>query len=280
MQKVLSKRKIALAIALILAVMLILVGCGNDANKFNEGVNLDEREFKKVNDERKFGEAENYKGYVYKMGDKLMYFRLKTPKVIEDGKNYPLVIFLHGAGDWGDNNIGQMYKSLITSVDKYAKEECYVFMPQTSKESAWTENNFDFRKKGDSDIYNHCLDNYILNDLAVDKTRVYLTGMSMGGNGTLYQLYNFGEKYAAGMALCGWSSYKDLTPLIDMPLWLAHSEDDPSVSAISSWYVNSELLRLGNKNVKSTWYKEEGHQITQIFYDNPEVWDWLFAKKK
>lgn len=270
------KKRFLIAVVVLMMVMAtaVLSACSTlNPSDYNEGINIDVREFKESKDERKYANAPEYKGFIYRKADKLMTFRFKKPSATEDGKNYPLVIFLHGSGDWGYDNEGQMYKSLINSVAKYG-EECFVFIPQTNKNHNWTDTD------GDSEIYNDILDNYILKNYPIDLNRVYLTGMSMGGNGTFYQADKYPEKYAAAMPLCGYTTTENFDNLVNMPMWIAHSKDDTAVDFSCSVYAYNKLIEIGNTKVKNTWYESEGHQITQIFYDNQEVWSWLFAQKK
>lgn len=215
-------RKLLGIVAIVTAIMILLVACTPFGSDTPQGISLDTRTFKKISDERMIAEAENYGGYIFKDGDDVMTFRFKKPSKITEGEKYPLIVFLHGSGDGGTDNSRHMYKSLINSVGKYVGDDCFVLMPQADKKLDWTQIGGKSGDKGSSDLYNKMLDAVIAVNSAIDTNRVYLTGMSMGGNGTIYQAYNYPEKYAAVVALCGYYNeniISDLSRFDGMGIW-------------------------------------------------------------
>lgn len=262
--------KVVVAAIALVCVCMTTAACV--ASGLHEGINRLYEKYKPVADERMYAEAPDYGGYAFVLGGETMKFRMKFPDRIEENKRYPLVVFLHGAGDNGTDNRKHMYRSVIDGIADYAPEDCFVVLPQTPKETDWTDSGYD-------GLYN-ALFRALLENFPIDRARVYLTGMSMGGFGTVYQAMKRPELYAAIMPLCGGSLWTDLSALKNMPVWVAHSDDDPAVDPIYSHFLYAELLRLGNDNVHCTWFADQGHQITKAFYAQPEVWTWLFAQKK
>lgn len=271
-----KKRFLSVTVALCVAIALTLGAC---AANLSDGIHALDQTYRPVSDKRMYAEAPDYEGYVFVRGTERMNFRMKKPTVTEEGKTYPLVIFLHGAGDNGTDNRKHMYKSLIKGAAQYAPEECFVMLPQTPGDTDWTDGGNGVKGDGYGSLYNALLD-AVMADQPIDADRIYLTGMSMGGFGTVYQAMTHPERYAAIMPLCGGSTWIDLTALADMPVWMAHSDDDPAVDPVFSHFLYAELLRLGNPNVRCTWYTDQGHQITQAFYSQPEVWTWLFSWRR
>lgn len=272
-----------ISISLILCVAT-LVGCANFADA-PQGISEDIRVFKKIKDQRMYAESEDYKGYIFKDGDDAFCFRLKTPENIEENKVYPMVVFLHGMGDYGNDNSAHMYKSLINSVANYAPEDCYVFMPQGIKNYDWSATSIVTGKGGMDSLYNKCLD-ALIEQHNIDTNRIYLTGMSMGGHGTVWQATNHPNKYAAIMAVCGLFYWNDGTQLIDnidtlkgMPIWLFHSENDETVNISNSYKLVEALKAIGNTKYKTSWFTVNKHDITVEAYDSAEVWQWLFTQK-
>lgn len=281
MSKKTNKRIIISVIALLVIFSCVLVACVPFGKDAPQGISEDTRTFKKIKDERMVAENTDYKGYIFKKGDSVMTFRLKSPTTIEENKKYPLIVFLHGMGDWGTDNSRHMYKSLIESVDKYVAEECYVFMPQTNKNYDWKGTHRKTGKKSE-DIYNYCLDE-LIKTRAIDRDRVYITGMSMGGNGTLYQAYTHPEKYAAAVPLCGYfpdEEFSDLSRLSDIALWLAHSRTDDVVAFEESEKLYNRLVASGRTDIKTTWIDDYKHDITLPVYNNAELWQWMLEKSK
>lgn len=272
-----------IATMLLLVCMTFLIGC-TPFKEYSQGLSEDTRTFTKIKDKRMFAEAEDYKGYVYKSGDDAFCFRLKSPEIEQD-KQYPMVVFLHGMGDWGTDNSSHMYHSLIDSVAKYVKEECFVFMPQAVKNWDWSDSGRLVDKGGMDKLYNECLD-LLLNKFPIDKSKVYLTGMSMGGHGTVWQATQHPEKYAAIMPVCGWYysekasiQVEKLQNIANKPMWFFHSRNDKTVAFDNSTKLIAELKTLGATNIKTSWFDEPLHDITGLSYDNTEVWQWLFKQK-
>lgn len=284
-RKILNKLPI-FAIAVVLLVgMLFMTSC-TPFKEAPQGLSEDTRSFTKIADKRMFAEAKDYKGYVYKSGEQAFCFRFKSPEQIEQGKKYPLVVFLHGMGDWGSDNSSHMYHSLIDSVKKYAPEDCFVFMPQAVKNWDWSDDGVLTDKGGMDNLYNECLDE-IFEQFPVDKSRVYLTGMSMGGHGTIWQACEHSQNYAAIMPVCGLYYFekggiqvKNLQNITNIPMWFFHSRNDNTVPFNNSTRLIEELKGLGADNIKSSWFDEPLHDITALAYDNSEVWTWLFAQTK
>lgn len=260
-----------------------LIGCTPFKN-FEQGLSEDTRTFTKIKDKRMYAEAEDYKGFVFKSGEDAFCFRLKYPE-IEQGKQYPMVIFLHGMGDWGTDNSSHMYHSLIDSVKKYVQEECFVFMPQAVKNWDWSDTGRLVDNGGMDKLYNECLD-LLLQKYPIDKNRVYLTGMSMGGHGTVWQATQHPEKYAAIMPVCGWYysdksgiQVENLQNIANKPMWFFHSRNDKTVPFNNSTELIEDLKALGAKDIKTSWFDEPLHDITSLAYDNKIVWDWLFEQR-
>lgn len=282
-----TKRLIQITtIVVIVAVCVsILCGCMSFASA-PQGISEDSRTFKKIKDQRMYAEAPDYKGYIFKDGVESFCFRFKTPTTIEEGKAYPLVVFLHGMGDYGDDNSSHMYRSLIDSIAEYAPEDCYVFIPQGITNRDWSDNGIMTGKGGMDALYNKCLEQ-LIEDYNIDTNRIYLTGMSMGGHGTIWQATNHPDKYAALMPVCGLFYWDDGTAIVDkletlkdMPIWLFHSKNDATVRFNNSTKLISELDRVGNTNYKARWFVVPAHDITTYAYDSQEVWQWLFSQKR
>lgn len=280
------KRKFVLITAIAICSVLIVlsfVACTQFAADAPLGISQDTRKFKKISDDRMFAEAENYGGYIFKTETDAMCFRLKKPNEPKENEKYPLIVFLHGSGDWGTDSSRHMYRSLIDNADKYAGDNSYVFMPQGRNDRDWTDGYGWSDTLGMSDLYNACLDEIIETYPNIDKDRVYITGMSMGGNGTMFQLYNYPDKYAAAIALCGYyddEMFSDLRIIKDKPIWLAHSKTDDVAEFQQSMHLYNRLISLGSTNVKTTWIEEYKHDITLPIYQDSEVWEWLLAQRR
>lgn len=276
-----NKKRFLITIVLVLSMLAItLVGCGPNFDEYPIGISSDERIFNEIKDKRMDAEAEGYNGYIYNSSEGAFCFRLFEPNSVVEDKVYPMIIFLHGSGDGGSDNSSHMYRSLIESVKKYVNEDVYVFMPQAIDDYNWSRayKNDETMDK----LYNECLDK-LLEQFPIDTSRVYLTGMSMGGNGAFYQAYNYPEKYAAVMPVCGFfpeEDFDDLNKIKDMPIYLGHSKTDKAVDFSYSLDLFNKLKEISASDLNKFWLEDYAHDMTLPFYDRAELWDWLMIKKK
>ncbi len=231
-----------------------------------DGINTDTRYFLLYS---------NCKGYIYKDGDTEIPFRLITPDKPEDGVAYPLIVYLHGAGETGRDNCKQIKRCFIKGLEKYGSK-CYVIFPQIGDDSFWDDDDVDA-------ILNKCLDEYLLKKYPIDTSRLYITGISRGGNGTFCQIYAHQGKYAAAMPVSGYHWFmeapaEDFLPYTKIPMWIAHNSGDPTVSVEHSRKMYNTIVELGGTKARYTEYKSRQHDAWSAFYSEPEVWDWLFAQ--
>ncbi|MCX7720031.1 MAG: prolyl oligopeptidase family serine peptidase [Dictyoglomus thermophilum] len=220
-------------------------------------------------------------------------YRFYVPKNVDKNKKYPLVVFLHGAGERGNDNFLHIawYRGAVTFAEpgQQAEHPCFVLAPQCPAGSSWTElltggNPF---KPTRNLIAVANLIKKILKEENIDPDRVYVTGLSMGGFGTFAILIEYPELFAAAIPICGGGDVNRLERIKDIPLWIFHAEDDNVVLVEFSRAVVRRLVEIGGK-VKYTeflWGEMERqgyhpHASWIPVYDNEEVIDWLFQQKK
>lgn len=273
-----KNRRMILTIVFILVVMVLFLTPLTIMflyvpNDFNEGINEDIR--LKIS-------YFDYENYYYKNGETIMPFRLKTPKNIDLNKKYPLAIFLHGGGSHGMDNIKQMCGFYLSNIKKYG-EECYVLMPQVPVDTrGWDENMINTIEK--------CIDNYIIPNYSIDTERVYLSGSSMGGFGTIQALSQNPYRYAAVMFDSGavpWVSDDnqvdidiDYNALKLIPMLISHGRNDLSVNIDSIINFTDTLKNLGAKDITLKIYEDRCHETTDLFYYEKSHWEWLFAQRR
>ena len=206
---------------------------------------------------------------------------LRYRAFVPDASNekVPLVVFLHGAGQRGDDNIAQLSEGDVGHIAKYASSfrKAVVVAPQCPKTTEWADSQM--LQVLDS-FMNMCITNAAFN---VDSSKVYLAGFSMGGIGTWKVLLRGNVKVAAAIPVCG-------GPLIG-------KDDHPgkvpeSMKKISIWAFNNcnddVVQNMFSKNIMSAlWsgkqtaarYTElnEGHSDEYVF-QSIKVMDWLFSQ--
>ena len=192
------------------------------------------------------------------------------PKDYDENKKYPLVFFLHGAGERGIDLDVACRHGFMKHVREENKDYPFIFVaPQCPHNKYWgcyTESLLAF------------LD-YICDTLPVDLNRVYLTGFSMGGTGTFMLAMAAPERFAAIAPVCGSGIYWYGEVLVDIPVYMYHGDCDdivPIQESISM--LNSINKRGGNAQLKICYGL--GHNAWDIAYDGDELTDWLLSHKK
>lgn len=180
-------------------------------------------------------------------------------------ENTPVIIFLHGRSLCG-NNLNRVRRyGPLDAIVKGRQIEALVIVPQNPG-GAWSPKKI-------NDVLEWTKKNY-----AMDSTRVYVMGMSLGGYGTMDFAGTYPDKVAAAMALCGGCSLKDKAGLGKLPLWIMHGTADRAVPIKESKTVANELKKSDNdKRLRHTWFKEASHgALARIFYMN-STYEWLFS---
>jgi len=194
----------------------------------------------------------------------------------KDGKRWPLMLFLHGAGERGAD-VQRVGIHGPPSLVKQGKEFPFIVIaPQCPEGERWQE-----------EALLQLLD-HVVHDYAVDTNRVYLTGLSMGGFGTWKLGISHPERFAAIVPICGGGETIDVllasgrraTSLKSLPVWAFHGAKDPVVPLEESERMVNALKKLGCKEVKLTVYPEAQHNSWTETYNNPEVYEWLLKHSR
>ena len=181
-------------------------------------------------------------------------------------KSWPLVLFLHGSGESGSDLAKVKVHGPPKLVEANGPFPFILVSPQSSGRG-WNP-----------DVLNALLDS-IIKQYRVDKDRVYLTGLSMGGYGTWSLAAAHPEKFAAIAPLCGGGNPADAAKLVKIPTWVFHGAKDTTVPPKRSEEM-VEALKAAGGNPKFTVYPDAGHDCWTVTYDNPEFYQWLLAQKR
>ncbi|MDZ4289090.1 MAG: prolyl oligopeptidase family serine peptidase [Prosthecobacter sp.] len=192
-----------------------------------------------------------------------------------DGKKrYPLLIWLHGSGQSGDDNtsqIGGSPRNWLTP-ESQAKTPFVFIAPQCpSAEVGWKNavaNNL------------MALIADLIERLPVDQNRIYLTGSSMGGFGTWHLIGKYPQVFAAGVPLCGGGDSKQAEVLKDIPMWVFHGDQDDMVPVERARTMVQAVKAAGGTYLQYTEFPGVGHSITGIVYPRADLQEWLFAQRR
>lgn len=194
-------------------------------------------------------------------------YLLYLPDGYEDGtdRNWPLLIFLHGSGEQGTDLEKVKVHGPPMLVEKGKKFPFLIVSPQA--------------RKGWQPEFLYQMIEGIITENRVDKDRVYLTGLSMGGFGTWELAQEYPGLFAAIAPICGGGDTENIWKLRHMPVWCFHGAKDKAVPLSASRQM-VDSLKIYNPGVKFTVYPEVGHDSWVKAYNDPDLYDWLLAQKK
>ncbi len=198
-------------------------------------------------------------------------YLLYLPKDYGQNKEqkWPVILFLHGAGERGDN-LELVKKHGPPKLIEQGKEFPFIVVsPQCPIRMWWTEM---------LDPLVALLDD-IQSRYAVDPNRVYLTGLSMGGFGTWALGCRYPERFAAIAPICGGGDWFLAERLKNVPAWAFHGGKDPVVPLRESTDMVEALKRAGG-DVQLTVYPEAQHDSWTETYNNPKLYEWFLSHRK
>lgn len=203
-------------------------------------------------------------------------------------RKYPLVIFLHGSGERGHDNTAQLKWGVMQfATDKaMAEHPAIVVAPQCPKNQTWA--NLNFTRDGKVNWSENPTEpmklvleliHRLMKTLPVDKTRIYITGLSMGGFGTYDAITREPHLFAAAVPVCGAGDTSKAKLFASVPLWIFHGADDPVVPVHFSYDMAGALINAG-AHPGLTIYPGVGHFSWVAAYSNPLMMSWLFDQRK
>ena len=193
------------------------------------------------------------------------------PKDYDASKKYPLVFFLHGAGERGNEDGSEL--ELVYRYfwfDRARKGEdfpCIMVGPQCPREKYWGCY---------VESLNRFLD-FVISEYAVDTDRISLTGLSMGGTGTWHWSLGNPERFAAVAPVCGTGVYWYGEKLVNKPVWAFHGDVDDIVPPEESLQMVKSINKRGG-HAKLTLFHNVGHDAWVGAYKGRELLDWMMEK--
>lgn len=205
-------------------------------------------------------------------------YLLFLPKGYETdtAKRWPLILFLHGAGERGS----ELQKVAVHGPPKIVKDRpdfpFIVVSPQCPDGAIW------------DDATVLALLDHVLDTCRVDRSRVYLTGLSMGGYGSWSLGLKYPDRFAAIAPICGGGNPIDLLlanpkkvdALKSLPVWAFHGAKDSVVALVESQRMAEALKRFGTREVELTVYPDADHDSWTATYANPALYDWFLKHKR
>jgi len=222
-------------------------------------------------------------------GDWAMPYRLFRPEAT--GK-LPLIVYLHGSGGQGDDNLkqlglGNIFGTRVWLLPENQKSNpCYVLVPQTDR--GWVRYDPEKLEKGVYEMVPgvgqgmqkvlEAID-AVSREFQIDDRRIYVMGQSMGGAGAWNAIASRPKFFAAAVTCCGSISKDDGTASIDTPLWNFHGDADATVPVSISRERIAARRKAGGRPL-STEYAGVDHNVWEWAFTEPALVKWLFAQKR
>lgn len=201
-------------------------------------------------------------------------YSLFVPK--EKATPLPLVLCLHGAGG------NTAAANIFAAPEMQAKHPCIVMAPGCDgKKTRWAKS--DFRASDARSVMPELMEalDAVVVETKADKSRLYITGQSMGGMGTWGTIAEHADKFAAAVPVCGIWQPADALKMNGVAIWAFHGGDDKTVPVTGSRDMIEALKKAGVKpEPRYTEFPGVGHGSWGPAYEKAELWEWLFAQRK
>lgn len=196
-----------------------------------------------------------------------MKYLVYLPKEYDQKDSWPLLLFLHGSGERGDN-LDLVKKHGPPKLIAGGKQFPFIVVsPQCPNGQSWEPFKLAALLDG------------IVEKYKVDQDRIYLTGISMGGFGTWSLAGHSPDRFAAIVPICGGGDPSRTRRIAHIPAWVFHGAKDKTVPLENSQKM-VEALKKNDANVKFTIYPEAGHDSWTEAYNTPELYEWLLKQKR
>ena len=234
-------------------------------------------------------ELKLYEKEIFVYEDDTLNYRILKPLNYNPNKQYPVHLFLHGSGERGNDNSSQLTHGgkLFLKKENREKYNSWVIFPQCSKNDRWPSlssdqwdksfNNNNSKPNKSLGLVIRLMDKFIEKN-QVDKQRIYLSGLSMGGMGTFEILFRRPNMFAAATPICG-NGIPQLAKLYadKVPLWIFHGSDDNVVSPKYSLAMAKAIIEAGG-SPKMTLYENTGHGSWNNAFAEKDFLKWIHSK--
>lgn len=216
-------------------------------------------------------------------GDTLNY-RLLFPDA-DTFRKYPLVIFLHGSGERGNDNEAQLKWGVtnFATDENMMRHPALVIAPQCPEHQGWSNfSRTDMKLQPTPSKPMELLIGLIhelIKTMPVDTNRIYITGLSMGGYGTYDAIERYPNLFAAAVPVCGAGDTLRVSSIAHIPIWIVQGAEDPAVTPNFALDMLNALTRAG-AHPGFTQYPEVGHFSWLGAYSDPLIMEWLFRQHK
>lgn len=215
-------------------------------------------------------------------------YRLHVPEDYDPQVSYPVVLFLHGAGERGnDNEVNLARNNTLPDLAKDSDKPCIIVVPQCPANqqwvnTPWANGNYvqdNIPMSTPLSMVKDLLDN-IEEEYNIDRNREYIMGVSMGGFGTWDMITRYPDRFAAAIPICGGADPTKTELIKNMPIWTFHGTADTDVP-YKGTKAMVDALKTAGSNVNFITYEGVNHAGTWVkAYQEPNFYSWLFSQTK
>ncbi|MBQ8885867.1 MAG: prolyl oligopeptidase family serine peptidase [Clostridia bacterium] len=203
-------------------------------------------------------------------GESVFDYLLYLPKTYSAEKKYPLLVFLHGAGERGNELFVLKCHSIPKIFDGDVDYEAIVVSPQCKAGKTWNSD-----PKQVVAFIEDMKQKY-----SVDEDAVSITGISMGGFGTWQVIMDNPSLFAAAAPICGGGMAWRADTILNLPLRIYHGEIDDAVNVFYSKDIYRVLEKRNAKDAKLFLYPNVGHDVWNQAYGETDLIEWLISKRR
>ena len=211
-------------------------------------------------------------------------YRLILPESYDDSKTYPMLVFLHGAGERGNDNELQLKHCVQYIVNNLP--ECIIVAPQCPVDEQWVDTPWskgaysveEVPESNELKALMQLLDS-LQEEFSIDANRIYVSGISMGGFGSWDLIMRHNDYFAAGILVCGGGDVFQAEALKDTPLFVFHGNADNVVPVSGSRDVVQAIKDAGGELVTYVEYNKEGHGIWNAAFAHKGMLEQLLTHK-
>jgi|SRR5579864_276661 len=226
------------------------------------------------------------------LGSREVHYQVYVPAAYTPARSWPLVLFLHGSGERGADNLAQLREGLAPAIRAHSHWfPLLAVFPQAPADARW-------RDATEQDVMR--IVDAVAAEWQTDRDRTYVVGMSMGGYGAWQLAMDHPDRFAAVVPVCGGvlppprepellgvkvphpsaDPYAQIAQAVaGLPVWIFHGAEDPVVPVAESRRMVKELVARGGAP-RYTEYPFVGHDSWDPAFNSPDLWEWLLRQRR
>ncbi len=211
--------------------------------------------------------------------------RLFIPENIREGEKYPLIVYFHGSGSAGNDNLAQLnYAKVYADREIQSKYPCFIVAPQIPENHRWVDTDCGKTEHIQPAITREMkmtleIIDRIVAEYPIDNARIYVNGQSLGGYAVFDIICRRPDMFAAAVPLCGGGDVTRAASIKDIPIWAFHGALDTSVPVINSRNMIAAIKKAGGSPRYTEWENVK-HDAWNHAYKEPGLTEWIFGQKR